>query len=266
MKLSQQLLLVFCFIFSLSFSQSIERIQVKGQIIVDSVDKEGVTVYNLSANTGTVTDENGTFSLAVTENDRVEVSALQFEKFNVTITSQIIEAKSMTIFLIEKINTLDEIILLPYGLTGNLEVDLENTKTKNPNLDVLYFGLDNMEKFEFPDDYKSGVRNIAMRDHKMYYTADFVNIVGTLLKPIFKDKSKQKKQVVKHQSEITQAYSVAYLLKRLNIPEDQIDAFIDYVDTEEFDKTLLDKGKELEFLDYLITKSKSFQKLNIEKD
>ena len=101
---------------SLAFSQDTKRIEVFGKIIVDSVDVEGVTIYNTSSNKGTITDIEGQFSIEVTLNDRVEVSALQFEKFVIVINEAIMSSKIMTVFLVERINKLDEVIkILPEG-------------------------------------------------------------------------------------------------------------------------------------------------------
>ena len=50
------------------------------------------------------------------------------------------------------------------------------------------------------------------------------------------------------------------MLERLNIPKDDIYEFIYFVEDSGMDKSLLDEGRELEFLDYLIAQSKAFHK------
>ena len=102
------------------FSQNIERIELKGTIIVDRNDREGVTVYNSSSEKGTITDADGKFTIQVALNDRIEFSALQFEDFTVIITQEMIDAKEISVFLIEQVNKLDEVLILPHNLTGNL--------------------------------------------------------------------------------------------------------------------------------------------------
>ncbi len=130
-------------------AQNSDRIEVSGKIVVDSDDLEGITVFNTSAKKGVITDENGLFKLDVALNDIIEFRALQFQNFTVTIDENIIKSKKMTVFLVEKINKLDEILILPYDLTGNLLVDIESVKTFNPDLDAIYFGLANMnDKYE----------------------------------------------------------------------------------------------------------------------
>ena len=241
-------------------AQDVQRIEVNGKIIVDSPDIEGVAIFNTSSNKGTITDAEGKFSILVALNDRLQISALQFEDFEIVVTQDIIDSKALTVVLVEEVNKLPEIIILPYGLTGNLTVDAVRAKIVNPNLDALYFGLDNLDKFEFTDDYISGVKNIAINETGLINGVDFVKILGFALKPLFKS---DKKQILKNEfafdRDIVDKYSPEYLMEKLNIPKHQITEFIYFVEDSGMDKNLLDDGKELQFLDYIIKKSKEFQ-------
>ena len=135
------LFLLFVLFTLTSFSQDVERILINGKIIVSTDDKEGVTVYNTSANKGTITDKDGYFTIKVAINDIVEFGALQFKDFKVTISENIIKSKRLTVILVEEVNKLDEVVLLPFDLTGNLNADLENVRTYNVSLDDVYFWL-----------------------------------------------------------------------------------------------------------------------------
>ncbi|RLD29794.1 MAG: hypothetical protein DRI75_02070 [Bacteroidetes bacterium] len=266
MKKNYYILFILCFTVSFAFSQDINRIEAFGRIVVDSVDVEGVTVYNTSSNKGTVTDIDGKFSIEVALNDRLEISALQFEKFVVVINEDIITSKIMTIFLVEKINKLDEVIILPYGLTGNLTVDIESIKTFNPDLDALYFGIQNMDDYEFSDDYKSKVINMAMEKGRYYNGVDFVGVIGLLLKPIFKFKKKDVSNISDSYKDLTTKYSLSYLVKNLNIPEESVNEFVYFVEDKGFEVSLLDDGNELQFLGFLIHQSIEFKTIKSGKN
>ena len=265
LKPTTQLLKSICLIAFIGFNfliakaQDVQRIEVNGRIIVDSPDIEGLTVFNASSNKGTITDEEGKFSILVTLNDRLEFSALQFENFVVVITQDIIDSNALTVVLVEEVNKLPEVIILPYGLTGNLTVDAIRAKTFNPNLDALYFGLDNLDKIDFTDDYISAVRNTAMPDNRFYYAADAIKIIGLLVKPLFKSKKNRDEATVASDRDIVEKYSPEYLMDKLNIPKHQMNEFIYFVEDSGMDKTLLEDGKELQFLEYIIKKSKEFQ-------
>ena len=266
MKKTYFILIILSFTVFFAFSQEINRVKVFGKIVVDSVDVEGVTVYNTSSNKGTVTDLEGKFSIKVALNDRVEVSALQFENFVVVINEDIINSKIMTVFLVERINKLDEVVILPYGLTGNLTVDIESIKTFNPDLDALYFGIKNMDEYEFPDDYKSEAVNLAMEEGRYYNGADFIGIIALLIKPIFKTKAKELPIGFESYQDLTQKYSLSYLEKNLNITQDNISDFVYYVEDSGIDKTLMEDGNELQFLEFLIAQSIAFKKVKSGKN
>lgn len=251
--------------FSIS-AQEVYRVEVNGQIIADYPDLEGVTVFNTSSNNGTITDIEGKFTITVALNDRIEISALQFEKFSLVVSEDIIKAGSMTIFLVERINKLNEVLILPYGLSGNLATDVNNTKTINPSLDAIYFGMANMNEFEFTDDYKTKVENIAMTPEHLKYGADLNELVSVILRPLFRKDRGISLGNSEMSQQLVNSKSVEFLMKRLNIPKADIEHFVAFVEDNNFDLTLLEEGKEFEFLDKLISQSKIYQTQRIEKD
>lgn len=274
-------ILLLCFAFTLSgYGQDVERTNINGRIVVASNDKEGVTVFNTSANKGSITDENGTFEIAVALNDVIEFGALQFKDFRVTITNEVLESKQLTVLLVEEINKLDEVVLLPFGLTGNLDADLENVRTYNVSLDAVYFGLDHIEDFEFTSDYKTKVDNLAFNEYNphMDNMLNLVNVAGFLMKQIInidgvgldniKFKSEKEKQLIEKTpfKKALDTYSVNYIHTNFEIPLNQIEAFTDYVEEQGVDETLFEENKELQLLERISQLSKSFLKSTGDKD
>ena len=162
------------------FAQDSTRVEVKGKIIVNTPDIEGVTIYNVSSNKGTVTDANGEFKLNVMLNDKVEISALQFKDFSLVVTQSIVKNKQMTVFLVEQINKLDEVVILPYDLTGVLKEDIQSVEVFNPDLDAIYFGVNDISVYQFSDDQYSKVENLAMmnQNDRIRYQANGVAITS----------------------------------------------------------------------------------------
>ncbi|MBA6153328.1 peptidase associated/transthyretin-like domain-containing protein [Gelidibacter maritimus] len=252
-------------------AQNINRVEVSGKIVVDSDDLEGITVYNTSAKKGVLTDENGLFKVEVALNDIVEFRALQFQDFTVTIDENIIKTKKMTVFLVEKINRLDEVVILPYDLSGNLLVDIESVKTFNPDLDAIYFGLANMNEYEFPDDYKSKVVNVAMpgTGNQIPYGLDVIGIVDLFLRPIFNSKKNKDVEVMGPENSyqaFTDLYSNKFLVENFNIPENKVNDFVAYVEDQGVDFSLLNSGNEFQFLEFISIKSKEFLAKEREKN
>jgi hypothetical protein len=271
--IKKSLLIVFTLATISLFSQEIKRVEVSGKIIVDSDDKQGITVYNSSSNKGTVTDENGKFVISVTINDRVDFGALQFKDFTVIIDKDIIASKQMTVYLIEDVNKLDEVIILPYGLTGNLAVDSKNVKTFNPDMDAIYFGIKHMDEYEFTADYKTKVDNNTMHSQGETLVNGFdpIAIMAIMIKPLLKNKNNKNKTAKNEAIDIPIGklkayYSNKFLVENFNIPKDKVEEFVVYVEENGLDDNLLQQGKEMEFIEFINQKSQLFLKSLSEKN
>jgi len=265
--------IICCFIAVYSYGQDVERVTVNGRIVVSIEDKEGVTVYNSSSNKGTITDKNGEFSIEVALNDIVEFGALQFKDFKVTITEDVLKSKKLTVILVEEVNKLDEVVLLPFGLTGNINADLENVRTYNVSLDYVYFGLDHIEDFEFSADFKTKADNLAFNENNpsVENMLNIVNLAGFIVSQVVdmdKNKKTEEERAINRTpfKEALDKYSVNYIHTNFDIPLEQVDAFIDYVEEEGVEPELLDKDKELQFLERITQLSKSFLKTKSEDD
>lgn len=267
------IILVFSF-FALSiYSQDVETIFINGRIVVSSEDKEGVTVYNTSSNKGAVTDVNGNFEIKVAVNDIVEFGALQFKDFSVTITDKIMSSKRLTVILVEEVNKLDEVVILPFDLTGNLNADLENVRTYNVSLNAIYFGLDNISDFEFSADYKTKADNLAFNEYNpgVEHMLNVVNLAGFIVSQVvdLDEKAattKEEKAVKKTPfKKALYKYSINYIHTNFAIPLQQVEDFIAYVEKEGVDEVLLKKDKEMQFLERITQLSKFFLKTKSEK-
>ncbi|MEY8847818.1 carboxypeptidase-like regulatory domain-containing protein [Psychroserpens sp. XS_ASV72] len=264
-------IILICMSFS-SFSQDITRVVVEGKIIVEGNDIEGITIFNASSNKGVVTDENGEFSIAVALNDLIEIRALQYQNIDFRVHEGILESRRMSIMLFEEIYKLDEILIMTKGLTGDLNTDVENVKTYNPRLDALYFGIKRSDEYEFSDDNRSEINNIAMHSQSqtMVNGLNVISVVDQLLLPLFRSKVKNKKAAGINEVPVTVVkhyFASTFLVDNFDIPEHRVDEFIRFVeDDETFDYTLLNMGRELEFLEVLNQKSKVFLKIPDEED
>ncbi|WP_156112478.1 peptidase associated/transthyretin-like domain-containing protein [Lacinutrix jangbogonensis] len=263
--------ILFTLIFSLAtfsvFAQDNSRIEVQGKIIVDVDDLENITIYNTSSNKGTVTDSIGDFKLKVALNDEIRISSIQLIPFTTKITEAVVDTKVLKVYLKEYINTLDEVVLLPYDLTGDLETDALDAKLSEP----VVFEYGSFEDFEMPDDYHSKVDNIAVgsQNDRQQFQADGIAIIGLLTNWIFKNKKKNKKlkkdkSLETPISRISDAFEPSYFVDNYNIPEDKVQPFIGYLEDSKFNFTLLEPNNELKLIEYLYAKSRAFLVLNNE--
>ncbi len=252
------LLLIFCVSSFSLFAQNNSRIEVKGRIIVDVDDLENITIYNTSSNKGTVTDSIGNFKIKVALNDEIKISSVQIIPFTAKITNAVIDTKVLKVYLKEYINTLDEVVLLPYDLTGDLATDALDAKVSDP----IVFNFESFDNFEMPDDYLSKVDNIAVgtQNDRIRYQLNGMAIIGSLAKLIFKNKDKKNKSPKLRIpiSSISETFKPLYFTENYNIPEDKVQSFIAYLEKSQYNITLLEPKNELKLIEYLHTKSKEF--------
>lgn len=243
-------------------AQDVGRVLVKGNIVVVNAENaEGVTVFNQSTNKGTVTDEKGYFELEMGLFDELEFHALQFETINVKIDEDVMKSKQLTVFLVEHINRLNEVVIFPYGLTGDLHEDLGKIKTFSPDLESINLAFGDITAYEFSADYHTQVDNTILREGEYYNGADLVKITNWLIKPLFGNKESKQEAAIRKTNEnlgIRGVYSQTFIADNFDIPGDRVDDFIDYVDNKGVNPELYKSGNELELLEYLSQESKAF--------
>ncbi len=254
-------LLFWVFVISTSVainSQTVNRVEVSGVVSSSTNDVEAITIFNKSANRGTITNTKGEFTIRAAENDIIEISALQFQTKVITITKEVIESKKLLISLVEVVNNLDA-VLLRAGLSGNLALDI--SETKKPKKITLELG--NVNALEFHDDRSmdnsvvSGALKSITNKGEFYGGIDFVAIASLFFKPKKKYKPAENKSETKTFSEV---FSHTNIVETLNIPDDKVEAFINFIEEKNEINHLLEEGSEFLCLDYLIKQRDLFFK------
>jgi hypothetical protein len=245
-----------------AISQEINTIDVKGKVIVEGGDLIGISIFNKTSNKGTVTDENGEFIIAVQLNDSIQISALQFQNIAFKINEAIIESKTMKVFLIEEINRLDTIFVTENRLSKNLEVQIKRTEKFNPKLNNLYFGIAN-NKQVVGDDQNLPLKNMAIDTERLEFVngLNIVNVVDQLLLPLFRSEVKDKKSIGIPEVPVESIrfyFGSEFLTDNFSIPEHRVEEFIRFVESDNFDFSLLNYGKEMELLEVIYNKSLLF--------
>lgn len=121
-------LVVFFLLFTsvATFSQENTTIQkVSGTIQNDNtlLTIPNVNVINLNKAIGTTTNTKGYFEIEASVNDTLHISFIGFQSLKVRVTNDWIKNKTTKIQLTEKAIALEEVIIMPYNLTGYLEID-----------------------------------------------------------------------------------------------------------------------------------------------
>lgn len=262
-------LIVFFMFLSFGMAQNDNRVEISGNVIVDNNDVEGITISNLTSERIAITDMNGKFSLFVALNDKIEISALQFDTVLITIKQGAIDSKQLTIFLDERLTALDEVVILPFRLTGDLSSDLNKIRLFNPKLEKVYFGEVDMEDNPYEEIYYQKVENTILNQGTFYNGVDFVKITNWLIKPLMGSnnvsyaKSDSKGS---NYNELRDTYTKDFISSSFNIPVDKVEDFIAFAEVNNTDSSLYENGKELELIEYLVNQSKLFLETNPSKN
>ncbi|AJR03629.1 carboxypeptidase-like regulatory domain-containing protein [Siansivirga zeaxanthinifaciens] len=257
--------ITFAFLCSnLLWTQSIERHDLEGQVFASSNDVEGVTIFNTSTNKGTITNEKGEFRIFAAENDILEISALQFQPQKITITKDVLKLKTLKLFLVEHVNSLDAVFLM-FGLTGNINQDIENAG----NAPVIQLNLGNLDNLEFFDDRSLDNRVVANALNSitnkggLYNGVNFVSLFKGLLKSKKNKKSKTNNEKVpftQHKT-LTDIYTHKYISETFNMPLGQVEAFVAYVENKGIPENLYSEEQAFNRIDYLVKQRDLFLSL-----
>lgn len=267
MMIKQLLITVFLLLPLVLLSQDIERTVISGKVTAPmGEDIEGITIYNVSSQKGTVTSPEGFFELMVAENDRVSVTALQFSTFIIIVDEGVIDNKKLGIYLNPVVNQLEEVIVRPYDLLGNVTADVNKIKTANvvPQWDLSYESVEFEYQFS-ADQYSSVKGNKAEEAYfngRQQLGADFIGLAGLLFpkknKKTFKDINEDKNYVARS---LRQRFSNNYLATIFGIEEEQANEFIYYVEENGMQPSWLQAENEILLLDFMYQKSKVFKNL-----
>ncbi|MGO3260831.1 MAG: hypothetical protein ACTIK4_04240 [Mesonia sp.] len=253
-------LFLLIFLLNLSFAQAqIEnRVFIKGQVSVDSyMDADDINIYNMNTTEGAATSKYGEFIIKVGLNDRLMISSIQYQTFIVIVDEGVLENKTINIKISEAVNELDEVTLKPYDLSGNVQADVTKIKTVGVNRTKLSsLEMVNTYNYKFRDDKDSKVDNIAIDKGYLTNGLNFANMFRT----IFKNKSKGKDANTEDiDVAVRKVYNDDFFKQNLDIKKENINEFIFYAQENGLEERLLEEDNELDFIEFLIEKSKAYK-------
>lgn len=241
------------------WAQDVIRTEIKGVILSENQDVESVTIFNTSSNKGTITSEKGEFVLKVALNDRIEISALQFNPMSLVIEEDVVKSKYLRIYLVEQVNQLDAVVLSS-GLSGLITEDIDNVKL--PRSIELDMGDMNIA-FEYNDDKAFDNKTIESAYNTTINSGTFYNGVNLVKigNMFFKPKKKSDKNVTNQEpkeKDILDVYSNKYISETFHIPFDKVNAFLAYLDSKGIKKELLNRDNEIQLIDFLLKQRSLF--------
>lgn len=98
--------------------------KLEGRVYSNDADVAATHVSNISSNKGTITDAAGFFVISVQLNDTLVFSAVQFKRKEIVVTLEVLNTDVLNIPLKPSLTELDEVVVTPYNLSGDLKRDI----------------------------------------------------------------------------------------------------------------------------------------------
>lgn len=102
--------------------------KLEGGVYSKDGDVAATHVSNITSGRGTITDVKGYFTISVRLNDTLVFSAVQYKRKEVVINLKILEGELLSVLLEASLTQLDEVVVTPYNLTGDLNRDAKRLK------------------------------------------------------------------------------------------------------------------------------------------
>lgn len=253
-----KLLVILSFFFCL-FSLNVKAqnpIELVGQVLNDTIEKAQLSVVNITLKKGTITNNNGEFTILARENDTINVSAVQYESRQFVVNKTIYNRKKISLYLIPKITELDEVSISNIDLTGDITKDVNSTQLKRVLL---------------PKDLGIPENTAPQRtiEERRYHTAissaggipldGLINSITGRLKML-----KRHVEVSRFAAKIQEArftYSDTVYTEKIKIPKELIEDFVYYVFEDEKSQHFVDTNDALGLLEFMIQKSVIYREL-----
>lgn len=215
------------------FAQN-DAVFLKGKVVSDSRNLEGIHVINVSVNNGVVTDESGYFSIVAKENDTIMFSAIHLKGYQKIVNKDDLAMK---------------LVFIPMEAIVNELMEVTVTEYKNINAESLGIVPKGQKR------YTPAERKLAAAETFKWYSPllipiggmsvdGLINAISGRTKRLKKELSIEKKELF--QEKVKSMFTYDYLLKDLKIPEDYIDGFVFFiVEDEKFMQAVLNKNKTL---------------------
>jgi hypothetical protein len=256
------------------FAQGIERKVLRGIVVVDSFDVEAVTVRNISSNLIAKTDIDGKFSIRARATDTLFFESLSFISQKYILTQKDFWKEELEIRLHVKITELDELIITPYTLSGNLNEDTKRIQVYGDGFALI----DAKKIMHYEDDVRIGApTNTAMPNVFAptgvnllgIVVVGLVNLVGVKTNPkknserVFEERRIKNLQSKSYSDHLFERFSHSFFVETLKIKNEDIPLFMGFSELNVYDLSpLLKPENELKLIDYLIQKAAEFKKQN----
>ncbi len=241
---------------------------LKGKVTAGSGEVTGVTIQNLTSRRATITDFEGNFALRATTGDTLVFSAVQFKRKIIPVTETLFATTFVVVPMEEFVNALEEVVVQPFGLSGDLDKDLNGLQVQN-EVSAEALGLPNAGKAHPTQserllaEAKGGVWSLgagAVGAGTGIPINPIINAITGRTKKL-KNRVKVDRTYARTQN-VRQEVTDSIFEVEFNIPKTNIADFMYFCEIDQEFQLLLTEGDGLKLWGYLLDRSKLYRKNN----
>ncbi|NNK76328.1 MAG: hypothetical protein HKP42_09745 [Maribacter sp.] len=230
--------------------------QIEGKVYSESGDVAATHVLNITSDKASITDLKGFFSITASLNDTLVFSAIQFKRKTMVVTQSVLESKMLYVLLEDALTELDEVIVMPYNLSGDMTMDLKRMEI-GPVVTASTLDLPNAY-VKLPTQAE---RELFAATANPFMSFDpLINAISGRTKMLKKRLARNKKY---ERTQRVRAFYVDSLFRtEFKIPEYKIDDFMYFCEVDPVFQTLVDSHDKIKIWEYMRKKSVDYRKNN----
>lgn len=224
--------------------------KLSGRLRSADADVGDIYVLNKNSKISTISDAVGRFTISVKPKDTLVFSAIQFKRKEIVVTREILTAKFLLVPLEEEVTELNEVVVMPYKLTGDLKMDAKSetvvtaSTLRLPNAYIVPKIQSERMLFTATDWNFKGT-SICMDPAINWLSGRTLMLRRRVTRDLYQKKMKQLKRF----------YPDSLLVVTLEIPETKIYDFIYFCEEDPIFDSLVDLDDKLNLLEFFRKKS-----------
>ena len=237
-------ILFFILIIQFSYSQNRELIQ--GKVIYRNIDVPAANVINNTAQSSTITNNQGEFEIYAKEGDEIIFSSVQYIIRTVRVNKEILKNKRIIIQINQRVRELDEVVITPDDTQKFLDLKEEQFKG-----------------FDYIADKSTKIQNVLTDNRQVVNGLNFVNIFK-LLSSIVDAKSDEEKLNIIPSEVLPYVLEENFFSRVLELESFEIIDFLSKLDSDTEMKNLILEKNQFLIIDYLLIKADTYKNLRVE--
>ena len=234
------------FILVIQFSYSQNRELIQGKVIYRNIDVPAANVINNTAQSSTITNNQGEFEIYAKEGDEIIFSSVQYIIRTVRVNKEILKNKRIIVQINQRVRELDEVVITPDDTQKFLDLKEEQFKG-----------------FDYIADKSTKIQNVLTDNRQVVNGLNFVNIFK-LLSSIVDAKSDEEKLNIIPSEVLPYVLEENFFSRVLELESFEIIDFLSKLDSDTEMKNLILEKNQFLIIDYLLIKADTYKNLRVE--